>query len=1078
MLTCPSCGQENPEGFKFCGACGSPIAAPEPAPEEERKVVTALFTDIVGSTAAAEKLDPEDVHARLQPYYARVRHELQTFGGTVEKFIGDAVVAVFGAPIAHEDDPERAVRAALAVKRAVAELNEEDAWLDLHLRTAVHTGKALVVVGARAEEGEGFAAGDVMNTAARIQGGAPVDGIVVGEATYRATAHAFEYREADPVQAKGKAEPIPIWEVLGEKAAPQRPTARTPLVGREDEVAYLTDAWSRTTEERSAQLVTLVGPAGIGKSRLLLALTEEAEQAGAVLWGRCVPYGEGITYWPIAEILEERARIKQSDDPATVSAKLGALLDSLPTSDLDELRTMAAALANLIGTPTTPRGTYEVSQISQQELHWGVRRVLRLIAETEPLLIVIEDLHWAEPTLLELLLYLVEEPASPLLVVASARPELAESNAPFLAEGERRHVRTIHALSDVESAALLGSLLGSAAGTEALAKLLAAAAGNPLFLEETVGMLADTGLEAGAGLENVPVPETLQALIGSRIDGLAAREKRVVQHASVAGPVFWNGAVGFLQGSSEGVGDSVLVLERRDFVNEVRPSSVVGDHEYAFKHILIRDVAYERLPRGRRAELHVRFVDWLHAVSEAAEEEFVEVAAYHLEQSCLLARGIARSPIEPPVAAATAALARAGERAERRGGMREADRYYARALELIDDPLSPDALELRVRRAYTQNILGEVSQAADELSAAAADAALAGRRDARGAALALLGQIDLRQGRVADARTHLTEAAEIATETADKRLQVRTTFRLAALWGDYDGDLERAVAEMTRALQLARELGDRALQVEGHLRLAFFLVNMGDLARAEEALERCLATAAETGSVRDDAQATYLLGLVKYYRGEAEEAERLGLKARDWLERTGETYMGVQNLIALARYALARGEPGEAESRMRDAIPLALDGGGWLVVSVYRYRVLALLAQGHVEEAAELAEFASRNVPEEDPYAQAEVRLMEGALAGARLNGSAALAGYERGIALLEEQQLALETADARVELAHVLVHVGDPERAEAELEEARGQYAAVGALGRLLEVEDVLRVLGEERAGADRPPPSLSGAT
>ena len=1073
MILCPACGQENPDGFAFCGACGNRLAAPEPAPEEERKVVTALFTDIVGSTATAAALDPEDVHARLAPYYARVRKELEAFGGTVEKFIGDAVVAVFGAPVAHEDDPERAVHAALAITRAIAELNEEDSWLDLHIRTAVHTGEALVVPAARAVEGEGQASGDVMNTAARIQGGAPIDGIVVGEGTYRATAHAFEYRELEPVEAKGKTEPIPIWEVLAEKAAPQRPAVRTPLVGRDEELAYLTDFWSRTLEERGAHLVTLVGLPGMGKSRLLLALSEHAELGGSTLWGRCVPYGEGITYWPIAEILEERARIKQSDDPATVATKLGALLDGLGTDDLDELRTMAAALANLIGAPTTPRGTYEATEISQAELHWGIRRVLRLLAEDRPLLIVLEDLHWAEPTLLELVLYLVEEDVGPILVVCSSRPELADVQPPFLLEDDRRHVRTLEALSDEDSESLLGSLLGADAGSDAMSKLLEAAAGNPLYLEELVGMLADSGFEVGGDVATMPVPESLQALIGARLDGLAPREKRVSQHSSVAGSVFWAGAVSHLQGSHEGVTDSLETLERRDFVYENRPSSVVGDREYAFRHILIRDVAYDRLPKGRRAELHARFVDWLREISVGAEDEFVEVAAYHLEQACLLARSVARSPIEPPIMAAAQALGRAGEKAKGRGGMREADRYYVRALDLLDDRLSETALDFRVRRAFTRNRLGEVTNAMEDLVAAAEDAVTTGHDGIRGTALAWLGQIELNRGRIVEARGHLTEAHQIACRTGDRTLEVRAVYRLAALSGDYDGEFERAIADTRAGLQLAEELGDRSLQIEGRLRLAFFLENIGELARAQEELERCLELSKAAGSLGDDAQATYLLGLVRYYRGAPDEAEELGLRAREWLERTGETFMATQNLLALARYAMAREDAALAEAWLQEALPAALESGGFLAVQVYRQLGEALVRQDRLDDARELLEYARRDAPDEDPYARTQVLLAEACLAGATGEldeASRAYAGAER---LLEEQQLVVELAEARVEHARILRRLEDATAAHAALVLARDRFAAIGATAHVTRIEATLHELEGERAGVTGPPAS-----
>jgi class 3 adenylate cyclase len=361
MPICPRCAQDNPDIAKFCLACGALLAAPEPT-SEERKLVTVLFTDIVGSTAKAEQMDPEDVRARLAPYYVRLRRELERFGGTVEKFIGDAVVALFGAPVAHEDDPERAVRAAFAVCQAIDELNAEDEWLDLRVRVGVNTGEALVVVGARASEGEGIAAGDVMNTAARLQSAAPVNGILVGELTYGATRSVIDYREAEPIAAKGKSEPVPVWEAVTVREKTAGVTIEGPaFVGREDEAAALREIWRTTLRIRRPALVTIVGPPGIGKSRLLVEFARHAEHDGRVHWVRCLPYGEGITYWPVAELVKSGAGILQSDDRATIAEKLDDFLETLGTDDADELRTIAAALSNLIGIPTTPRGTYAAS---------------------------------------------------------------------------------------------------------------------------------------------------------------------------------------------------------------------------------------------------------------------------------------------------------------------------------------------------------------------------------------------------------------------------------------------------------------------------------------------------------------------------------------------------------------------------------------------------------------------------------------------------------------------------------------------------------------------------------------------
>jgi class 3 adenylate cyclase/tetratricopeptide (TPR) repeat protein len=1046
VITCPACGQENPDGFKFCGACGGALAAPEPAPEEERKVVTALFTDIVGSTASAETMDPEDVRARLAPYYARLRSELESYGGTVEKFIGDAVVALFGAPVAHEDDPERAVRAALAINEAVKELNEQDEWLDIHIRTAVHTGEALVVVGAKAAEGEGMAAGDVMNTAARLQGGAPVDGIAVGEATHRATKELFEYAEGEPVQAKGKTDPIPIWVVVGEKAAPERPSARAPLVGRRQELERIRAVWEEVLERRRPRLVTLLGPPGIGKSRLLLAVSEQVEGAATVHWGRCLSYGEGMTYWPLTEIIKSAAGIRHDDDPATDSAKLGGLLESLPTSNEDELRTMAAALANLVGAPTTPRGTYSVEAISQAELHWAIGRLLALLAELSPMLLVFEDLHWAEPTLLDLLKALPhpDGEGGAFLVLGTERPELAESQPEFVQTIDGRETLSLAPLGREEIEQLLSELLvDMPIDSGQIQRLVRNAGGNPLFLEETVRMVTEAKGEGD--LENLRVPETVQALIGSRLDGLPGPDKRVAQQASVVGNIFWPGAVAHIGGIDGDLRPSLETLERREFVHGRRESTVAGEDEYEFKHILIRDVAYERLPKGRRAELHARFVPWLREMG--SEDEFAEIEAYHLEQACLHARAVARSPIEAPVLEAADALARSAEKAQRREGWREAGRYYARALDLLRDDHPERSLELQLPRARARVGLGELREGCDELLAVCEQAGRLGRSDLRALALVSLANVDHRQGRPSDGRRRISEASRLATQIGDRRLQVRASFCVAAIRGDYDGEHAAAVKDLRRAISVAEEIDDRALRVEGHLRLGFLLFNVGDLDACEAELLRCTALASEFGSRRDETRATFLLGLTKYYLGDAEEAERLNLQARDWLERTSEPYFQMQNFRALALYALARGNALAAENWLREAIPVALEEGGRFMLEVYRYLTEALVIQGRIDDASALVEFAGRNVPEEDLVAQTYLQLARAAVKAAR-GDREALNSYADAAARLHEQKLPIEAAEARISYARVLERFGEAAEARVQLRAAREAFWGMGAKG------------------------------
>ncbi len=586
MSACPSCGHGNQAGAKFCSECGVGLVAAEPLAREERKVVSVLFADLVGFTSWAEQMDPEDVRALLSPYYARLRTELERFGGTVEKFIGDAVMAVFGAPVAHEDDPERAVRAALAIRDWARE--EER----IQVRIAVNTGEALVVMGARPAEGEGMAAGDVVNTAARLQAAAPVNGILVGERTFRATRQAIEYRRAMPVEAKGKREPVAVWEVLGARArfgvdVPHQ--ARTVLVGRERELGVLRDALGRVHTERAPQLVTLAGVPGIGKSRLLYELSQVIDaEPELISWrqGRSLAYGDGVSFWALAEMIKAQAGILESDTSGEAGAKLAEMTaEVMPGSpDADWVQRHLGALAGL-GSGVSAGGDRRGEVVAAWRLFFEA------LAERRPLVLVFEDLHWADDGLLDFVDYLVDWAGEvPLLVVGTARPELL-ARRPGWGGGKPNAVTlSLAPLSDADTARLIGLLRGRAvldAGQQEV--LLVHAGGNPLYAEQYVQMLA----ERGAGRE-LPLPESIQGIVGARLDLLAPPEKRLLQDAAVVGKVFWPGAVTAL-GGPHGYGelDEYLHgLERKQFIRRERRSSVAGETQYAFVHVLLRDVAY------------------------------------------------------------------------------------------------------------------------------------------------------------------------------------------------------------------------------------------------------------------------------------------------------------------------------------------------------------------------------------------------------------------------------------------------------------------------------------------------------
>ena len=1041
-----------------------------------------LFADLSGFTSMSERMDPEAVKAVAARFVDVMSEEVRRFGGTVANVMGDAVMAMFGAPVAHEDDAERAVRAGDAMRRRVSTIRAGPTPLRLHI--GINTGEIMAGSMGPEERKDYTAMGDTVNTAARLMSAAPTDSIYVGQKTRLATRDAVVYEEVEPITAKGKARPVPVWKVVEISAVPVgRSLGMAPLVGRDDELSALRELRDRVAAEGMPGLGVVLAQPGFGKSRLLHEFTSGLG-AAAVHRGSCLSYGEGITYWPVAEILRDAAGILSDDDVTAASAKLDAFLEDLPAEGPDELRTVAAGVAAVVGVPTTPGGA-TAAAIPQAELHWAIRRVFELMAADGPLVLVLEDLHWAEPTLLELVNLVTTGARAPILVLASARPELAEAwSGASGVQHPRRLVIQLEPLTERQSEELLTALFpGGAPASGSAAELLRVAAGNPLFLEETVGMLMDAGLLDSTGRptgaeETLPIPANLQALIGSRLDMLPSVEREVAQLASVVGLAFWPGAVAHLRRDWEGVSDGLERLTGKEIVHPSEHSTVAGEAQYAFKHILIRDVAYGRLPKEQRSKLHLRFADWVSALP-AGEEEFIEILAYHLETACTLARDLERGAVEPPVLRAVDALKRAAERATRRDGNREADRFYARALETVREEHPQTAADLRLRRGRSLAQLGRMGEAVEQLTAVAEDAPSLGRPDLRCGALVELGMIDQVQGRGADARRRLTDALALAPLVGDPRLEARASIELGEFRANFEGDMEAGIELLRRALELADKVGDRSLRVEGHLRLATVLENMGELTSAEEELLAARALAREIGSLRDEAGATFLLAWARYYRGQLEEAEALGLQAREWLERTGETYLAVQNLVrVLAVSALARGDPGQAERWLQEAVPLALEVSSWLVADVYRYLTKALLRQGRVDDARELASFAGVSIPEEDGWARAGALIARGSVAASDGDAEVARRSFVEALALLEDQRLLIEVAEARIDFAEALRRLGDRAGAVEQLERAHDTFARIEARAPLADIERELAEMASAKgAGRAGPLPESSPA-
>jgi class 3 adenylate cyclase len=661
VATCPNCGQDNPPDARFCNACATPLTAERAGLEEERKVVTVLFADLVGFTARAERLDPEDVRAILRPYFARVRAEIEACGGTVEKFIGDAVMGVFGAPVAHGDDPERAVRAALALRDAIEELNAANAELDLQVRIAVNTGEALVTLGARPSEGEGMVAGDVVNTASRLQTAAPVNGILVGEETYRATRSVIHYEAAEAVPAKGKQEPVPVWRARGAAAPPgERGSKDVPMVGRASELALLEGIWARVISEQRPQLVTLFGPAGIGKTRLASEFGATARSGGAqVIRGRSVPYGEVAPYAAFASQMKQVAGIFDTDAAEVAQEKLRRAVAALITEEADDV---AAHVAMLIGVGT------EGDVGDRQTLFFSARRVVEALARDRPTVLVFEDIHWAEAGMLDLLEVLASRVRDvPLFLLALARPELLERRPTWGGGLPGYTAVPLDNLSAAAAQELAAQLLTQRLdGDRDPGEIARAGEGNPLFIEELAATVVEAAASAASGL-----PNTIRAIVSARLDGLPPAERAALLDAAVVGKVFWRGALERMSDGRLPLDELLDSLEGRDLIRREPVSRLRGDHQFSFKHDLIRDVAYATLPRPQRRKRHAQAAAFL-------EETTAEVpaAASALAQHWREAGEDER---------AVEYLVVAGDQAGRGWAKAEALACYAQALELIGD---------------------------------------------------------------------------------------------------------------------------------------------------------------------------------------------------------------------------------------------------------------------------------------------------------------------------------------------------------------------------------------------------------
>jgi class 3 adenylate cyclase/tetratricopeptide (TPR) repeat protein len=906
----------------------------------ERKLATVLFADLVGSTEFVSAQDPEVTRRRVTAYFDAVSNCIQTHGGTVEKFAGDAVMAAFGIPQAHEDDAERAVRAALGIIANVKELGVDT-------RVGIEAGEVVVD-----ETDSTFATGEAVNVAARLQQAAGPGEILIGESAHRLTDGRVETDNVGPLELRGFRRAIPAYRVLAAvDGRPQRVVAVTaPFVGREPELELLENTLARTMRDQRPHVFTIYGEPGVGKSRLLREFLAGVEGV-TILSGRALPYGEGVTYWPLAEMVKAAAGITDDDPMETARDKLIECCG-------DE------AIAELLGLASGVMEAVE-GERGQPEIAWAAREFVDELADVQPLLLVFEDIHWAEEPLLELIDHLaqwVRERA--LLIVCLARPELLDVRPGWGGGRIRSTAIELEPLAREESEALAQALLAQHDIPERVTgRLLEKTEGNPLFVEETVRMLLEQGPDGGDR-----IPDTLQALIGARIDRLPAGEKALLQRGSVMGRTFFAGAVDHLSAEydADELDDMLDDLLLRDFITRQERSTISGETAYRFKHVLIREVAYGGLSKSSRAQNHTRFAEWLR---EKADKELLEIRAYHLDQACTLYAELDGKPPEELARTAAKALQAAGKRALARESNLSARKLLLRSFEL--EP----TLERRYLAARAASQLGELLVVKDEMAVAAQEAAAAGARDLQARALTHLAET------AASLDGELARAAELADEALavvedddhegrffalDRRARV-------ARWLGRLGEAEEFEQQ---ALEEARAAGRKDQEARAALQLAGIHIGRMEEAKAQPLIDRALELAEHSGSIVARASAASSKAMLLRVQGDQEGALGWYMKALELYREAASVADIAWTSRHLGIVAWESGELEKAEKLLRESIRLLapMRERGTLCES-QRYLAQLLLEQGRVEEAEKLALAARETVSPEDTVSRATTRV-------------------------------------------------------------------------------------------------------
>ncbi len=963
----------------------------------ERKLATVLFVDLVDSTSLVAGRDPEVARRRVTQFFDRVSHCVTSHGGIVEKFAGDAVLAAFGIPQAHEDDAERAVRAGLAMLGSVHELG-------LEARVGVEAGEVVVD-----ETDSTFATGEAVTLAARLQQVAGAGQIYIGPHAFRLTQGHVDVEDVGPIDVKGFGDRIWVWRVEGMNAAPpSQAVVAAPLVGRDAELELLTNTYERAVKNRRAHLFTIYGDPGVGKSRLAREFVEALEGA-TVLSGRSLPYGEGVTYWPLAEMVKNAAGITD-DDPLEVAVE--KLRESCESDAIADLLGLASGVLEAVK-----------GERSQQEIAWAAREWVERLAEDQPVVLTFEDIHWAEDALLDLIEHLAEWVRdAPLLILTLARTELLDVRPGWGGGRVRATAIELEPLGREDSEALVEALAaGDGIDAEARATLLAKTEGNPLFVEETVRMLAECeGRPTAEFAERIP--DTLQALIAARIDRLPPDEKTVLQRASVIGRIFWRGAIADLTPEVDEVEETIETLLLREFVVPEARSTISGETAFRFKHVLIREVAYSGLSKSARVDLHARFARWLR---ERAGEELLEIRAYHLDQAASLISELDGGP--PPELAheAAEALEAAGRRALARESHRSARKQLVRALEL--EP----TLERRYQAARAAWRLADMPVVSEEMERVRVEAAEAGDKHCEARALAALAEVALnRSADVAEAERLANLVLETAEpEDREPRFDAFHVLNTAAWWRGRLADAERYGREQ---LELARAEGRADLESRAAVDLVGVFTSRREYDEAATMLAHAHELAEKSGSIVARGHTLAALGNLAISNGRYDEAERQLEAARQLFEEAGVGTMLGRVLYRMAVVAWYQDDLDKAERLSRESVRqlTQLEDRGTLCEAQRRLAEV-LLQKGKLDEAERWAEMALETVGPHDMSSRATTRATLARIRKAQGRSDEAETLLREAISIFEETEYRAFQATALGELAQLLRERGRDDEAD-----------------------------------------------